>query len=46
MSSYIRELSLFLKIDNIEVIYFSEKSEKIMEISTNDWDFIITLFRF
>jgi len=46
MSSYIRELSLSYKIDNIEVIYFFEKSEKIMEILTNDWDFIITLFRF
>jgi len=46
MSSYIRELSFFYKIDNIEVIYFFQKSEEIMEISTNDWDFIITLFRF
>lgn len=44
MSSYIRELSLFSRIDNIEMIYLSGKSGEIEDISTNNWDFIIIIF--
>lgn len=44
MSSYIRELSLSSRIDNIEVIYLSGKSGETEDISTNDWDFIIIFF--
>jgi len=44
--TYIRELSLFSRIDNIEVIYFFGKWGETEEILMNDWDFIITFFWF